>query len=68
MDQLNPCTSPASSLSKHHAHAPATSVAHDSGRIQGFHRWASGNQQGTTTPITPQLPFLAALLKRMNNR
>jgi hypothetical protein len=68
MDQLNPSTPPASSLSEHHAHASATAVAHDSGWIQGFHRWARGDEQGTTTPITPHLPLQAPLLKRMEHR
>jgi hypothetical protein len=55
-------------LSEHHAHASATAVAHRSSRIERFHRWASGDEQGTTAPITPQLAFLAPLLKRMQSR
>jgi hypothetical protein len=68
MNQVNPGTSPTGCLSEHHTHASTTAVANHSGRIQGFHRWASGDEQGTTTPITRQLAFLAPLLKRMENR
>jgi hypothetical protein len=55
-------------LSEHHAHASATAVAHRSSSIKGFHRWASGDEQGTTYPITREPAFLAPLLKGMENR
>jgi hypothetical protein len=68
MYQVNTATSPTGSLSEHHAHTSATAVAHRSSSIKGFHRWASGDEQGTTAPITREPAFLAPLLKGMENR